>query len=101
MLSMLVAGRYNQRRSPRIPDVITPPTTPKPKRRWLQFSLRTLLVLVLTCSLPCGWLAHKIKQARGQRESVRATEELAMITFGEIYRVEQSPQGCDDEAMIL
>ena len=23
----------------------TPPTTPKPRRRWLQFSLRTMLAL--------------------------------------------------------
>ena len=29
----------------RISSMTTPPTTPKPRRRWLQFSLRTLMVL--------------------------------------------------------
>ena len=79
----------------------TEPTTPMPRRRWLQCRLRTLLVLVLICSIPCGWLAFKVKQARGQRELVQATEELAIITFVEIYRVEQPPKGCGDEAMAL
>ena len=50
----------------------SPPTTPKPRRRWLQFSLRTALVLVLICSIPCGWLAYKLKLARDQREAVQA-----------------------------
>ena len=39
----------------------SPPTTPTPRRRWLQFSLRTLLVLVFGCGR--GWLAYEIKRA--------------------------------------
>ncbi len=65
----------------RIPDVtITAPTTPKPRRR-LQFSLRTMLVLVVICSLPCGWLGMKLKQAKEQREAVNAIERLGGIVL--------------------
>jgi hypothetical protein len=42
------------------------PTTPKPRRRWLQFSLRTMLVLVLIlgCGLACfrGHLGYLTKE---------------------------------------
>jgi hypothetical protein len=49
-----------------------PPTTAKSRRRWLQFSLRTLLALMLVCGCGLGWLAHEIHQARQQREAVKA-----------------------------
>jgi hypothetical protein len=32
-------------------------TDPTPSRRRLQFSLRTLLVFVTLCAIPCSWLA--------------------------------------------
>ena len=32
----------------------TSPTTPKPRRRWLQFSLRTVMVLVLALAPGSG-----------------------------------------------
>jgi hypothetical protein len=51
-------------------------TTPTPRRRWLQYSLRTLMVLTLVCSLPCGWLAYQLRQAQEQREAGKAIEEL-------------------------
>ncbi len=44
-----------------------PTTTRKPRRRWLQFSLRTLLVLMLVTSVPLGRLTYKLKQTREQR----------------------------------
>jgi hypothetical protein len=34
--------------------------TPRPTRRWLQFSLRALLVLVTLSAIPCSWLAVKL-----------------------------------------
>ena len=62
---------------PRTCDVsTTTPTTPKPRRRWLQFSLRTLMVLMLVLGCGLGWLASKIIRAREQREAVKAIEEL-------------------------
>jgi hypothetical protein len=55
------------------------PTTPKHRSRWLQFRLRTLLVLMLAFACGFGWLAFKIKRAREQREAVEAIEELGGI----------------------
>jgi SAM-dependent methyltransferase len=53
-----------------------PPPNAKRKRRWFQYSLRTLLVLVLAFGCGFGWLASKIKRAREQRQAVKAIEEL-------------------------
>jgi hypothetical protein len=48
--------------------MITAPTTaPKPRRRWLQYSLRGLMVLVLAIGCGLGWLGMKVKQAGEQR----------------------------------
>jgi len=51
-------------------------TTPKRKRRWLQFSLRTLMVLMLIVSVPLGWLAYKLRQGREHRAAVEAIQRL-------------------------
>ena len=32
---------------------------PKRKRRWFQFSLRTLLIAVTMLSIPCAYIAHE------------------------------------------
>ena len=48
----------------------------KPRRRWLQFSLRTMLVLMLAFGCGFGWLAYQIKQARQQREAANVIEKL-------------------------
>lgn len=52
------------------------PVKAKPKRRWFQFSLRTLLVVILLFGSGFGWLGMKIKQAREQRKAVEAIREL-------------------------
>jgi len=47
------AGRRNP--SDDTMSTTSAPANPKPRRRWLQFSLRPLLVVVvLICSIPCG-----------------------------------------------
>ncbi len=48
----------------------------KPKRRWYQFRLRTLLLAILVLSLPLSWFAWRMKQARRQKEAVAAIYEL-------------------------
>ena len=53
-----------------------PTTTPKPRRRWLQFSLRTMLVLVLIFGAGLGWFAREVQKARAQREAAKAIEKL-------------------------
>jgi hypothetical protein len=53
-------------------------TTPHPKRRtrrFLQFSLRTLLVFVLLVSVGMSWLGVKMEKARKQKEAVEAIRE--------------------------
>jgi hypothetical protein len=42
-------------------------TMPKPKRRWLQFSLRTMLVLMLLFGCGLGWLGREVQRASGKR----------------------------------
>ena len=43
---------------------------PRPKLRWYQFSLRTLLVLVTLFAIPCSWIAVKLNNARRQQTAV-------------------------------
>ena len=45
-------------------------TTEPPKRRWFQFRLRTLLIVVLVLSLPLSWFGARLRKARRQRETV-------------------------------
>ena len=45
---------------------------PPPKRRWFQFSLRTLLVFVLSASIGMSWLAVRLQRAKRQKEAVEA-----------------------------
>jgi hypothetical protein len=49
---------------------------PKRKRRWFQFSLRTLMIFTLMCAIPCAWLGSKIARKRKEREAVAAIEAL-------------------------
>ena len=51
-------------------------TTEPPKRRWFQFRLRTLLVVILVLSLPLSWFAVRMERARRQREAVEAIEQM-------------------------
>src|SRR5258706_13437953 len=39
----------------------------RPRKRWLQFSLRTLLGVMLAASLLMAWVAHKRDEAAEQR----------------------------------
>jgi Leucine Rich repeat len=45
---------------------------PKRKRRWFQFSLRTLLIFTLIAAIACAWLRSKIEQKRQERQTVEA-----------------------------
>ena len=49
---------------------------PKPRRRWFQFSLRTLLIAVtLVAGLLAAWRAYT-EPYRRQRETMKLIEEL-------------------------
>jgi hypothetical protein len=59
-------------------STMTTPQPDKPRRplRWYQFSLRTLLVLVLLASVGMSWFAVRMQRARKQREVVAAIVEM-------------------------
>ena len=54
---------------------------PKRKRRWFQFSLRSLLIFTLVVAVACAWLARKIERKRHEREAVEAIVKLG----GNVY----------------
>jgi hypothetical protein len=52
------------------------PIAPKPKRRWYQYSLRTLMIFVTLFAVLCSWFAVKLGQAKRQREAVESIRRL-------------------------
>lgn len=57
---------------------------PKPKLRWYQFSLRTLLLFVLAAGIGLGWIGRRMLQARNHSAAVvKLQKSGATITFDE------------------
>lgn len=58
--------------------------TATPKRRWYQFSLKTLLlVMILLCLGPGGFVAYEQNKVRRQKEAVEAIEKLGgVVEYG-------------------
>ncbi|GAG00638.1 unnamed protein product, partial [marine sediment metagenome] len=42
----------------------------KPKLRWYQFSLRTLLLFVMVAGMGLGWLGSKVQPIRDEQNAV-------------------------------
>ena len=61
----------------------------KPRRRWFQYSLRTLLVLVTVLCVFCVWLGLVSERARKQREAVAAIEAMGGVVYYD-YQVDSS-----------
>jgi hypothetical protein len=53
-----------------------PESTSKPHRRWLQFRLKTLLVIIAVLCVPLAWLAWKIDQKRQERAVIAELKRL-------------------------
>ena len=62
--------------------------TPKRKRRWLQYRLRTLLALMLLTGIGMGWVTVRMRAAYRQHETVLAIREAG----GEAYYTEGRPK---------
>jgi hypothetical protein len=56
-----------------------PPSTPKRKLRWYQFSLRTLLIFVTLFGIACSWFAVKIRQAKRQDNAVLELRKMGFL----------------------
>jgi hypothetical protein len=53
-------------------------TASHPERRWVQYRLRILLVVVAVLAIPSGWLVAQVLQARRERLAAAAIEELGV-----------------------
>src|SRR5437867_11243655 len=51
-------------------------SSPAPKLRWYQFSLRSMFIVVTLLAIPCGWYGMKMQQVKRQREVVAAIVKL-------------------------
>ena len=58
------------------------PLPPKCKRRWFQFSLRTLLIFTLIFAVACAWFTGKVERKRRERAAVEAlVKKGARVTY--------------------
>ena len=51
-------------------------TTEKPRRRWFQFRLRTLLVFMTLCAIPFAWVASELAQRRRENAVIAWVEKM-------------------------
>ena len=55
--------------------------TGKPKRRWYQYSLRSLFILTTLVAIACSWYANEMQQAAKRRAAIEEIEKLG----GEVW----------------
>jgi hypothetical protein len=90
------SGRQN--RLPKLPavgDNGAMEAEPKRKRRWFQFSLRTLLIVVVIVAIPCAWLGRKIEQKRREREAVAGLRDPGGTVLYDYEVEKEGPAGPD------
>jgi hypothetical protein len=74
------------------PTVADTASTIPPRRRWLRFSLRSLLILITVLSI---WLGVKVNQARRQKEAVAALRQLGATVYYSHQRRDTFPNSYD------
>jgi hypothetical protein len=70
------AGRYNAGMDENLSSADSPVPAKKSKRRWFQFSLRSLLIFTMICAVASAWLGRKMEQKRREQEAVKAIVKL-------------------------
>ena len=60
---------------------------PKPKRRWYQYSLRTLIVLLVFGAVVLGWRVNRARKNRERVATVEKAVEKAVIELEGIGRM--------------
>ncbi|MGA2033983.1 MAG: hypothetical protein ABSG68_17180, partial [Thermoguttaceae bacterium] len=66
----------------------------KPRRRWFQYSLRSLMVFVTVTCIALGWFTARMRRARTQREAVATIEaEGGRVLYEYDYRVHEKNAG--------
>jgi len=63
------------------------PTKPKPKRRWYQFSLRSLLVFMLVSSVGLGWVVPRILQAIQEERVAAEIKNLGGYVYCDMWSI--------------
>ena len=63
----------------------SPPTTPKPRRRWLKFSRRALLLFAVILSVFLGWFGSIVVRVRQQRAVVSHIQSLGGSVLYEFH----------------
>ena len=63
---------------------------PKPRRRWFQFSLRTLLIVVTLSAGVLGWVGWKMEQGRRQRVVIVWLEKMEAEGWGFVSEEDKS-----------
>jgi len=69
---------------------MTDTETPKPKRRWYQYSLRTLFVVMTMVACFCSWYAYEMNEAAKRRAAIEEIKTIGGMVFyydADIYPV--------------
>ena len=51
------------------------------RRRWLSFSLRSLILLVLLCNAALSWIAHRRERAQEEKQAAGRLSELGAVIY--------------------
>jgi len=69
------------------------PVPPKRERRWLQYSVRSLLVLTLLAAIGLGWVRHEMNRLQAEEEAVAAIRALGGTVLYETNPFTDEPPG--------
>ncbi len=73
----------------------SPQPPAKRKRRWLQYSVRSLLVLTLLAAMGLGWVRHQMNRLQAEEEAVAAIQALGGTVIYETGPLEDELPGLE------